>query len=173
LYSRVHVSDGSATTWEDGEMSMTTRGGFRAAGALALALACAGCGGKGIAGSTWHDTHPLPPDTLTVQTGEIGTYGGRFVLAQTAAPKTFNALMANETSSTDVTQRLFAALTDYDNATQQTLPGIARSWEKSADGLTWTWHLRHGAAFSDGHPITSEDVLFSFEVALDSTIHPS
>jgi ABC-type transport system substrate-binding protein len=33
--------------------------------------------------------------------------------------------------------------------------------------------LRHGAAFSDGHPISADDVLFSFAVALDSVAHPS
>ena len=35
--------------------------------------------------------------------------------------------------------------------------------------MTWTFHLRKGAAFSDGHPITAEDVLFSFEVAYDES----
>ena len=40
------------------------------------------------------------------------------------------------------------------------------------DGLTWTFHLRKGAAFSDGHPITSEDVLFTFQVAYDTELHP-
>ena len=47
------------------------------------------------------------------------------------------------------------------------VPGV------SPDGLTHTWHLRRGAAFSDGHPITSEDVVFSFKVAYDATLHPS
>ncbi len=41
------------------------------------------------------------------------------------------------------------------------------------DGVTWTFHLRKGAAFSDGHPITSEDVLFSFEIAYDKVLHPA
>ena len=38
--------------------------------------------------------------------------------------------------------------------------------------MTWTFHLRKGAAFSDGHPMTAQDVLFSFQVALDPTLHP-
>ena len=33
-------------------------------------------------------------------------------------------------------------------------------------------HLRKGASFSDGHPITAEDVLFSFEVVYDDALHP-
>jgi len=136
-----------------------------------LAWATSGCGTTSQ-GKT-KNTNPLPADTMTVPTAEIGTYGGQFVLGQTSSPKTFNAMMANETSSTDVTQLLFCTLWDFNNGTQQDTPYLAKSVDVSPDGLTWTWHLRHGAAFSDGHPITSDDVLFSFAVAYDSTLHPS
>jgi peptide/nickel transport system substrate-binding protein len=81
--------------------------------------------------------------------------------------------MANENTSTDITGLMFCTLVDFNNATQQDTPFLAKSWEASADGKTWTWHLRRGAAFSDGHPITSADVLFSFAVAYDDTLHPS
>src|SRR5581483_4181806 len=67
----------------------------------------------------------------------------------------------------------YTALVDYDNQEQATKPLLASSWECSPDGMTWTFHLRKGAAFSDGHPMTSEDVLFSFQVALDEKLHPS
>ena len=81
--------------------------------------------------------------------------------------------MANETSSTDITQRLFTGLVDYDNGKQEFGPGLAKSWEVGSDGLTWTFHLRKGARFSDGHPITAEDVLFTFQVVYDKDLHPS
>jgi peptide/nickel transport system substrate-binding protein len=144
--------------------------------ALVCTLACltAGCSGKpGVAASTYHDSHPLPQDTMTVRMAEAGTYGGRFVIGQTTGPKSFNAMMANETSSTDLTQLMFTSLSDFDNTTQQVVPLLAKSWDVSPDGLVWTWHLRRGAAFSDGHPITAEDVLFSFQVAYDEKLHPS
>ena len=139
----------------------------------ALALTAGGCGRGGSAGTAWRDTHPLPVDTMTVAVGEIGRYGGRFVIGETTGPKTFNSMMGNETSTTDITSGvLFASLVGFDNGTQQDVPAIAKSWDASPDGLTWTWHLRHGAAFSDGHPITADDILFSFEVASDDTLHP-
>ncbi len=102
---------------------------------------------------------------------ETGVKGGRFVLAVLNDPKTFNPFMSNETSSSDVTGRLYTGLAQYDNVRQEPVPALAKSWTVSQDGRTWTWHLRRGARFSDGHPITSADVLFSFAVAYDSTLH--
>lgn len=143
------------------------------AGVVAL-WTISGCGGRRAdSQTTFQDTHPLPEEPMVVTTKSIGTYGGRFVLAETSAPKTFNAMMANETSSTDVTDQLFTSLANFDNETQEEGPLLAKSWELAPDGLTWTFHLRKGAAFSDGHPITSEDVLFSFALAYDETLHPS
>jgi peptide/nickel transport system substrate-binding protein len=116
---------------------------------------------------------PCAAQPLRARMREIGVPGGRFVIGVTNDAKTFNPIMSNETSSSDVSDRLFVALTEYDNQAQQVVPALARSWSVSADGLTWTWRLRRGARFSDGHPITAEDVAFSFAVAYDSTLHQS
>ena len=121
----------------------------------------------------YKDEIPPPEEPLIKQLPAVGTYGGRFVLGETNNPKTFNAMMASETSSTDITDRLFGFLVDFNLATQEYEPGLAKSWEVTPDGVTWTFHLRKGAAFSDGRPITADDVLFSFEVVYDRTLHPA
>jgi peptide/nickel transport system substrate-binding protein len=46
-------------------------------------------------------------------------------------------------------------------------PGLAESWTASADGLTHTFKLREGVKFSDGKPLTIDDVLFSLKKAMD------
>ncbi|MBI5838314.1 MAG: ABC transporter substrate-binding protein [Candidatus Eisenbacteria bacterium] len=117
------------------------------------------------------DAAPLPPDHKVVD-AELGRFGGRIVLASRNGPRTFNGITANEVSSTDVTNRLYEQLITYNNELQRAEPGIAKSWERSRDGRTWTMHLRH-AFFSDGTPITSADVLFSFDVVYDPRVHPS
>ena len=40
-------------------------------------------------------------------------------------------------------------------------PGVAESWEVSADALTYTFHLRDNAKWSDGSPVTAEDFHYS------------
>jgi len=140
---------------------------------LAVSADVAGCRRRATEVTDHTDPHPLPeePKTLTVKT--VGRYGGRFVLGQTGNPRTFNAMMANESSSGDITNLTFSSLVDFDNQTQDVEQGLAKAWEVAADGVTWTFHLRKGARFSDGHPMTAQDVLFSFQVALDPTVHPS
>ncbi len=44
-------------------------------------------------------------------------------------------------------------------------PALATSWETSPDGLTWTFQLRPGVMFSDGTPLTSNDVKVSLDLA--------
>lgn len=47
------------------------------------------------------------------------------------------------------------------------IPGGAERWEVSEDGLTWTFHLRAAARWSNGDPVTAEDWLYSFRRVVD------
>lgn len=49
----------------------------------------------------------------------------------------------------------------------QTVPSLAESWSVSDDSLTYTFTLRSGITFSDGTPITADDVVWTFNHALD------
>lgn len=140
---------------------------------MAVLAVDAGCRRRNAEVSEYKDPHPLPEEPKVVQVKTVGHHGGRFVLGQTGNPRTFNAMMSNESSSGDITNLTFSSLVDFDNETQEIEPGLAKSWEVAADGLTWTFHLRKGARFSDGQPMTAKDVLFSFHVALDPAVHPS
>jgi peptide/nickel transport system substrate-binding protein len=58
--------------------------------------------------------------------------------------------------------QLYARLVRRNADSGELEPGLAASWEVSDDGLTYTFHLRD-AKFSDGSPITADDVAFSLE----------
>ena len=137
------------------------------AGSVAVSGARAGA----AVPDTWKDPNPLPADTMHWDGGEVGRHGGRFVVVATSPPRTFNQMMSNEQSSTDVNNLLWSQLVDYDYVSGGIVPAIAKSWTLARDSVTYTFRLRRGARFSDGHPITSADVMFSATVGLDTTIH--
>jgi peptide/nickel transport system substrate-binding protein len=136
-------------------------------------VAGSNCGRRSADVGEHKDEIAAPAEPLIRQLPSVGRYGGRFVLGQTNNPRTFNGVMATETSSSDITILTDTSLVRYDNGSQRFVPELAKSWEVASDGVTWTFQLRKGAAFSDGHPITAEDVLFSFQVAYDKTVHPA
>jgi oligopeptide transport system substrate-binding protein len=49
----------------------------------------------------------------------------------------------------------------------QVVPGLARSWDVTPDGLTYTFHLRTGVKFHDGRPFVARNVVGSFQRVLD------
>jgi peptide/nickel transport system substrate-binding protein len=109
-------------------------------------------------------------DFMTVG-GEIGHYGGRLVVAERTEPKTLNPITAMDLASRDVIRLMNADLIHINCRTQETEPALAKSWTASADGRRYTVQLRRGLRFSDGQPLTADDVLFTFKVYLDSKVN--
>ena len=59
----------------------------------------------------------------------------------------------------------FATLTDKAADDFSTIPGLAESWDESNDGQTYTYHLRDGLQWSDGEPLTADDVVYTIDRA--------
>ena len=57
---------------------------------------------------------------------------------------------------------VFEGLTRFDSA-GDVIPGLAKSWEISEDGLTYTFMLNEGVTFHDGTTMDAEDVKFSLD----------
>ncbi len=66
-------------------------------------------------------------------------------------------------SDFNVALALFEGLTTYDPKDLHPVPGVAERWETSADGLTWTFHLRPEARWSNGEPLTAQDFVYAFQ----------
>jgi ABC-type transport system substrate-binding protein len=71
---------------------------------------------------------------------------------------------ATEHSSGD--KRLFSGLVSFDPSLNL-VPELAESWDVSADGTVYTFHLRTNAKFHDGRPVVAQDVIYSWERAAD------
>ena len=61
-------------------------------------------------------------------------------------------------------KRVFSGLVSFDPSLRLT-PDLAERWEVSPDGTVYTFHLRQNAKFHDGRPVTTQDVLYSWERA--------
>ena len=93
---------------------------------------------------------------------EPGTRGGRLVIATFGDPKTFNPITENESSSRDIIRLLFLSLVEFDWQTERVKPGLAHAWTVEPDQATWTFQLRKGVKWSDGQPLTADDVVFTW-----------
>src|SRR5579859_2514903 len=83
-----------------------------------------------------------------------GTYG--------SDPKTFNPLLTGDTTSQEMAGFMFPIMLGVDPKTQKFTPGfqggLAKSWDVSKDGLTYTFHLKNTYKWTDGQPVTAKDV---------------
>ena len=65
---------------------------------------------------------------------------------------------------------LFEGLCAIEPESNEPIPGVAASWDISEDGLTYTFHLREDAAWSNGDPITAEDFVYSWRRMLSPAL---
>jgi peptide/nickel transport system substrate-binding protein len=84
---------------------------------------------------------------------EIGRYGGIWRRGFTGPADTSAGQRVNESDH----------LTYFDYTATKVVPNIAKSWGVSDDGRTFTFHLRRGMKWSDGHAFTAADFVFWFE----------
>lgn len=111
-----------------------------------------------------------PGEELARMSDVSGHYGGHLTIGQRSEPKTLNPVTATDAVSREVIGRLMGDLIEINRSTQQTEPALAKSWNLSPDGRTFTLQLRKGIRFSDGHPFDADDVLFSFSVYMDEAV---
>lgn len=93
----------------------------------------------------------------------IGTFGGELVSSTIGeGPKTFNPFNCKDNISALMSGIMYDGLLSSDPMTGQPTPKLAKSFSISSDGTTYTLKLRHGIKWSDGKPITADDVVFTW-----------
>ena len=108
-------------------------------GAVTVGLALAGCGGSSSSSGS----------------------GGTFRLGTASGIDSINPYVAFNQDAYATFQYIYPILVQYDKTNKQFAPFYAKSWEATDGGKTWTFHLVHGAKWSDGKPLTSEDAAWT------------
>ena len=92
-----------------------------------------------------------------------GDHRNRLVVSSVTPPRTFNPVVARETSSTAITDQLFIGLTRSDGVTGEVLPHLATDWKSLDGGRAWEFTLRDNLRWSDGEPLSADDVKFTYD----------
>lgn len=111
---------------------------------LILVLALTGCGSSGTA------------------TGNVKQH---ITYNNAAEPETIDPAKASGAPDLTVINAVFEGLVRYDKETK-IQPGMAKTWDISPDGKTYTFHLRD-AKWSNGDPVTADDFVFAWERLLN------
>ena len=93
---------------------------------------------------------------------EVGKFGGTFVSSTIGeGPKTFNPFNTKDNISAQMSEIMYDGLVTTDVVTGKTIPKLAKSF--SVNGKVYIVNLRHGLKWSDGKPITADDVVFTWQ----------
>lgn len=94
---------------------------------------------------------------------DVFTYGGSYIEATLGDVSSMNPIFATTNSEKVLSRLLFATLSAIDYTGHPGI-GLASSITPSEDGKVWTVRLRDGLKWSDGEPITIDDVIFTAEL---------
>jgi len=96
--------------------------------------------------------------------------GGIVVEGGLADLVTLNPVLADDHTSLSIIELLFDRLLAVDPQTGSLRPGLASSWQVSADGLTITFTLRDDVLWHDGQPFSAADVEFTFKAIVNPAV---
>ena len=95
--------------------------------------------------------------------GGSGDVDGTFVFAASSDPKSLDPAFASDGESFRVSRQIFEGLVGVEPGTADPAPLLAKSWEVSEDGMTYTFALEEGVKFHDGTDFNAEAVCANFD----------
>jgi oligopeptide transport system substrate-binding protein len=94
---------------------------------------------------------------------EAGLRSHTLLIGNQAEPADLDPQIATAYTDQNILMALFEGLTSLDEKTSLPVPGVAERWDVSPDTLTYTFHLRADARWSNGDPVTAQDFAYSFQ----------
>jgi peptide/nickel transport system substrate-binding protein len=117
-------------------------------------------------------SQPLAAGKTITSTEDVTTprnhKGGEFRSVTTSDAVSFHPYLTTDTASGSYQAMVYASgLLRLDEKTLDYIPNMAESYSISPDGLTFTFHIRHGMQWSDGQPITAQDWQWTYDQVKD------
>ncbi|AET70806.1 ABC-type dipeptide transport system, periplasmic component [Desulfosporosinus orientis DSM 765] len=113
--------------------------------AALVVVSLAGCGSE----ANTENTAPKASDTL--------------IYAQGSEPRGLDPALVDDGESAKVMSNIYEGLLKYNKDSTKVEPSLAKSWDVSPDGLTYTFHLQEGVKFQDGTDFNAEAVKFNID----------
>jgi len=105
-------------------------------------------------------------DALDPLASEDAVVGGEISIFASQYPQSFNYYLDNNSFCSDLFSLMYETLLSLDQITLEYTPNLAERWSISDDKLTFTFHLNPQATWSDGKPITAEDVRWTYDAVM-------
>ncbi len=129
--------------------------------AILMALSLVACGGSPVSTAS-----TAPSDSAPVDSASAEVSGGTLNVMVEVEVASLDPQLATDGTSFEVIADFTDGLMQMD-ATGASVPAIAESVDVSDDGLTYTFHLREDANWSNGDPVTADDFVFGWQRAVD------
>jgi peptide/nickel transport system substrate-binding protein len=129
---------------------------------IALSIYFTACGKKG--GDDKTDNKKLDSSAVAPVDTAGAVSGDWVVIRELSDPEKMNPIVSNDASASEYDSYIFETLLGQDKVTYELIPGLAQLPEISPDFTTYTFHLAKNITFSDGKPLTGEDVIFTLKV---------
>lgn len=101
---------------------------------------------------------------------DAGLRNGTLLLGNLAEPQELDPQLISAYTDQNIAVALFEGLCALDERTSQPVPAAAERWDTSPDGLTYTFHLRPSARWSNGEAVTAHDFVASWRRVLAPTL---
>lgn len=139
--------------------------------AAASALSLAACGSTSSTTAATESSGSTEGAAASTQSEASGSpaQGGDFIYGLATEVDNLDPFQATTADARSIYFNIYEGLLKCDPS-GQFQPAIASDYTVSDDGLTYTFTLRDGVVFHNGNPVTTEDVLYSIQLAIDSQI---
>ncbi|HLI50496.1 MAG TPA: ABC transporter substrate-binding protein [Thermomicrobiaceae bacterium] len=165
--SSASTSSSAASSSASSTAASTTSGASSSSSAGSVASSAATPASQSAGASPASSGSPAAGSLANFRIEPAKHTGGQFIWGETVDAKEVNPVVATDYESGEVMRMIYDGVMQVDVKTTTPAGLLAKSWEVSPDGLSYTFTLHDGIKFHDGTPLTANDVKFTYDLILN------